>query len=41
VVPTQYYLDENTIIMDTIEILRRLKTGEFVPERVIEWLPYI
>ncbi len=40
VVPTQYYLNENTIVTDTIEILTKLKTGEFVPERVIEWLPY-
>lgn len=40
VVPTQYYLNESTIITDTVEILTKLKTGEFVPERVIEWLPY-
>lgn len=40
VVPTQYYVDENTIITDTVEILTNLKNGKFIPERVIEWLPY-
>jgi len=40
VIPTQYLLDDNTIVTNPIEILRKLKTGEYVTERVIEWLPY-
>jgi len=40
VLPTQYLLDDNTVVTDPITILNKLKTGEYVTERVIEWLPY-
>lgn len=40
VIPTQYFVNENEIVTDPIEILEKLRTGEFVTERVIEWLPY-